>query len=72
MFKDSYAHSLAPFLAQHYSKITLVDLRYLVTSFENYVDLSEYDQALFCYNVKNFIQEDYVRRVNLTAQKPAE
>ena len=72
VFKDSYAHSLAPFLAQHYSKITLVDLRYLVTSFENYVDPSEYDQALFCYNVKNFIQEDYIRRVNLTAQKLAE
>ena len=72
VFKDPYAHSLAPFLAQHYRKISLVDLRYLVTSFENYVDLSEYDQALFCYNVKNFIQEDYIRRVNLTAQKPAE
>ncbi len=65
LFKDSYAHSLAPFLALHYSKITLVDLRYLNSSFENYVDLSEYSQALFCYNVKNFTQEDYIRRVNL-------
>lgn len=68
IFKDSYSHSLAPFLAQHYSKITLVDLRYLTSSFENYVDLSEYDQALFCYNVKNFTEEDYIRRVNLPAK----
>ena len=42
-----------------------MDLRYLNSSFENYVDLSEYSQALFCYNVKNFTQEDYIRRVNL-------
>jgi len=29
LFKDSYAHALAPFLAQHFSKVTLVDLRYV-------------------------------------------
>lgn len=29
IFKDSYAHALAPFLAQHFSQVTLVDLRYV-------------------------------------------
>ena len=29
VFKDSYAHALAPFLAQHFSKVTLFDLRYV-------------------------------------------
>lgn len=29
IFKDSYAHSLTPFLAQHYRKVTLLDLRYV-------------------------------------------
>jgi hypothetical protein len=29
MFKDSYSHSLAPFLAQHFKKVTLFDLRYV-------------------------------------------
>ena len=29
IFKDSYAHTLAPFLAQHFSKVTLIDLRYV-------------------------------------------
>lgn len=65
IFKDSYAHSLAPFLALHYSKITLVDLRYLVVPFERVVDLDGYSQALFCYNVKTFVDEDNVRKVNL-------
>jgi hypothetical protein len=29
IFKDSYAHAIAPFLAQHYRKVSLVDLRYV-------------------------------------------
>lgn len=29
IFKDSYTHALAPFLAQHFSKVTLIDLRYV-------------------------------------------
>lgn len=29
IFKDSYGHAVAPFLAQHYAKVTLVDLRYV-------------------------------------------
>jgi hypothetical protein len=29
MFKDSYSHVLAPFLAQHFKKVTLFDLRYV-------------------------------------------
>jgi len=29
IFKDSYAHALAPFLAQHFSRVTLLDLRYV-------------------------------------------
>ena len=29
IFKDSYAHAIAPLLAQHYSKVTLFDLRYM-------------------------------------------
>ena len=29
IFKDSYAHAIAPVLAQHYRKVTLFDLRYM-------------------------------------------
>lgn len=38
IFKDSYAHSLAPFLAQHFKTVTLVDLRYVRKEliFENF------------------------------------
>jgi len=29
LFKDSYSHVLAPFLAQHFQRVTLIDLRYV-------------------------------------------
>lgn len=65
IFKDSFSHSLVPFLALHYSTITLVDLRYLTQSFENWVNLDNYQQALFCYNFKNFAVDNDVQKVNI-------
>ena len=65
IFKDSFSHSLVPFLALHYSKITLVDLRYLNQSFENWIDLDDYQQALFCYNFKDFAVNNDVQKVNV-------
>ncbi|MEG2596834.1 MAG: DHHW family protein, partial [Oscillospiraceae bacterium] len=64
VFKDSYIHSMLPFLALHYEKITLVDLRYMKASFENWVDLDEYQQTLFCYNVKNFAVDADIQKIN--------
>ncbi|MBT3943780.1 MAG: hypothetical protein HOC77_08820 [Chloroflexi bacterium] len=29
IFKDSYAHAVAPFLAQHYKTVTLIDMRFV-------------------------------------------
>jgi len=50
VFKDSYSHSLAPFLAQHFNKVILFDLRYVRKEliFENF-DLSG-KTMLFIYN----------------------
>ncbi|MBQ8541648.1 MAG: hypothetical protein IJ435_09280 [Clostridia bacterium] len=50
IFRDSYASSLAPLLAQGYKKTTLVDIRYMQSAFlENYVDFSSCD-VLFLYS----------------------
>lgn len=64
IFGDSYARTMLPFLTQHYSKITLVDFRYLNHHFERYVNLRQYDQSLFCYNLKYFVQDNQVSKVN--------
>ncbi|MEE1218494.1 MAG: DHHW family protein [Ruminococcus sp.] len=50
VFRDSFASSLMPLLAQGYSEITLVDLRYMNSMLlEQYVDFSD-SQVLFLYS----------------------
>jgi hypothetical protein len=50
VFKDSYAHALAPFLAQHYAKVTLFDLRYVRKELVfDHFDLSD-KTVLFLYS----------------------
>jgi hypothetical protein len=50
VFKDSYAHALAPFLAQHYARVTLFDLRYVRKAYVlDHFDLSD-KALLFLYS----------------------
>lgn len=50
IFRDSYACSLAPLFVENYREITLIDLRYVMsTLLENYVDFKDKD-ILFIYN----------------------
>jgi hypothetical protein len=51
IFRDSFGSSLAPLLLQGYSKITLIDLRYIGTNLlGDYVDFSKDQDVLFLYN----------------------
>ena len=51
IFRDSYGSSLAPLLLSSYSKITLVDTRYISpTILGNYIDFSNKD-VLFIYSI---------------------
>ena len=50
MFRDSFGSSLAPLLAEGYKKITVVDVRYIQSSFVgNFVDFENAD-VLFIYS----------------------
>lgn len=67
VIKDSYAHSLVPFLANHYSRITMVDMRYINSDLNMFVDLDSYDQALFMYNAITFAQDaQNINKLRLT------
>lgn len=51
IFRDSFASSLTPLLIESYSKITLIDLRYISTDLlKQYVDFQNSD-ILFLYSV---------------------
>ncbi len=51
MFRDSFGSSIAPLLLQSYSKITLVDTRYIVPDYVgNFVEFSDNTDVLFLYS----------------------
>ena len=66
VIKDSYAHSLIPFLTQHYSEITMVDMRYINVNLKDKLKLEDYDQVLFLYNVENFIEDQDLVKLSFT------
>ena len=52
IFRDSYGSSLAPLLTEAYSKITIIDLRYMATPMlNNFVEFTEGSDALFIYGI---------------------
>ncbi|MBR1731506.1 MAG: hypothetical protein IJ725_03630 [Ruminococcus sp.] len=54
VIKDSFAHSMAPFLAENYNEVTLVDLRYYKNSISELVKKEKYDDILVIYGIDNF------------------
>jgi len=51
VFRDSFGSSIAPLLAQGYSEIILVDIRYISPSaLAKLIDFSQIDDALFLYS----------------------
>jgi hypothetical protein len=50
LFRDSFGSSMAPLLAQGYKKITVVDIRYMQSSFlGNFIEFTDQD-VLFLYS----------------------
>jgi hypothetical protein len=53
LFRDSFGSSIAPLLLQGYSKITLVDLRYITTDLlGDFIDFSKDQDVLFLYSTQ--------------------
>lgn len=51
VFRDSYGSSIVPLLAEAYSKITLIDTRYIAPDYlGQFVDFSAADDMLFLYS----------------------
>lgn len=59
LVKDSYANSFVPFLTNHYSKIIMIDVRYLNSSIYSFIDMykKEITEVMTMYNVEKFLQE---------------
>lgn len=57
LIKDSYAHAIVQFLAENYSEIYMVDMRYYRESLTELVKENGIDSILFLYGVNNFVND---------------
>ncbi len=63
--RDSYADSLAPFLAEEFQEVHLFDLRYNNMSLKKYVADNEIDQVLVLYSANNFNTDQNLFKLGL-------
>lgn len=64
LIKDSFAHSLAPFAANDFEEVHMVDLRYLNMSMQDYMEQNEITDVLILYNTINFATEKTLVNLN--------
>lgn len=57
LVRDSYSDSLAPFLAQSFSEVHLLDLRYYRAPVAQYAAENGIDEIVVLYSVPNFITD---------------
>lgn len=55
--KDSFAHSLVPFLVNHYDNTVMVDLRYYNGDLSALMAEKSITDVLLCYNVMGFLKD---------------
>ena len=66
LIKDSFSHSLAPFLANHYSEVVLVDLRYYMGGIEYFLksEKEDFNDIIVIFNLKNFVDDRNLIRLS--------
>ncbi|MGN1050830.1 MAG: DHHW family protein [Acutalibacteraceae bacterium] len=57
IIKDSFAHTLAPFLADNFAQVDLVDMRYYKNSISEKCKEEKYDKILICYGIDNLCND---------------
>ncbi|KGM95525.1 hypothetical protein Z968_08965 [Clostridium novyi A str. 4552] len=63
IIKDSYAHSLVPFLTNHYDEIHMVDFRYFNDNIDEYIKNNNIKNILIMYNGLSFSREQTVSKL---------
>ena len=61
--RDSFASSLAPFLARHFD-LVMVDLSGGMTHLSEYAETYGCDRILVVYNLENFVTADAIIRID--------
>lgn len=64
VIKDSYAHSLLPFLTNHVSEIHVIDLRYYNGSITDYMNENGIIDVLFLFNTATLVEDASLLKIN--------
>lgn len=65
VIKDSYAHSLVPFLTNNYNEIHMLDLRYFNISVSDYIKQNGISEILLLYNVSSFTEDNSIIKLKI-------
>ena len=63
IIKDSYAHSVVPFLAGHYNEIYMIDLRYYNGDIFEYLYANNINDVLVLYNQNTFMTDNNLSKI---------
>lgn len=66
IIKDSYAHSFAPFMANHYGEVHMVDLRYFNMKLSEFMEAQEITDVLVLYQIPGFSKEQNLFKMPLS------
>ena len=64
IIKDSYSHSLIPFLVSHFEEIHVIDLRHYNGSTNKYLEENQIEDVLFIYNARNIVTDVSTMKLN--------
>lgn len=69
IIKDSYAHSLVPFLANHFREIHLIDMRYYNGDVVEYLNSNMLGEVLILYNSATFMTDPSIAKLSTYSEK---
>lgn len=58
LMKDSYANCMIPMLTPYFSKIVVIDPRYLTDSLDSIIKENEFTHMLYLYNLNTFLEDN--------------
>lgn len=58
LIKDSYANCMIPMLTPYFSKIVVIDPRYLTDSLESIIKENDFSHLMFLYNINTLLEDN--------------
>lgn len=63
VLKDSFAHSLVPFLLEDYNRVVMIDLRHFNKSLKKYMKENSFTDVLVLYSTADFVEDNNIMKL---------